>query len=87
MKKHLAPGTENVPGVAGIGKAAELIYRDLAEDTERLYRLKEYFVRELSLMPHIYINGPQEYQYSTFWGKALIFQSPEPHLHGIRSGD
>lgn len=60
QQRNFRSGTENVPGVAGIGKAAELIYRDLAEDTERLYRLKEYFVRELSSMPHIYINGPQD---------------------------
>ena len=60
QQRNFRSGTENVPGVAGIGKAAELIYRDLAEDTERLYRLKEYFVKELSLMPHIYINGPQD---------------------------
>ncbi len=60
QQRNFRSGTENVPGVAGIGKAAELIYRDLAEDTERLYRLKEYFVREISLMPHIYINGPQD---------------------------
>lgn len=60
QQRNFRSGTENVPGVAGLGKAAELIYRDLAEDTERLYRLKEYFVRELSRMPHIYINGPQD---------------------------
>lgn len=60
QQRNFRSGTENVPGVAGIGKASELIYRDLAEDTERLYRLKEYFVRELSSMPHIYINGPQD---------------------------
>lgn len=60
QQRNFRSGTENVPGVAGIGKASELIYRDLEEDTERLYRLKEYFVRELSSMPHIYINGPQD---------------------------
>lgn len=60
QQRNFRSGTENVPGVAGIGKASELIYKDLAEDTERLYRLKEYFVRELSSMPHVYINGPQD---------------------------
>lgn len=59
QQRNFRSGTENVPGIAGIGKAAELIYRDLPEDTERLYRLKNYFVRELSRMPHVYINGPQ----------------------------
>lgn len=60
QQRNFRSGTENVPGAAGIGKAAELIYRDLAKDTERLYRLKEYFVGELSRMPHVYINGPQD---------------------------
>lgn len=60
QQRNFRSGTENVPGVAGLGKASELIYRDLEEDTERLYRLKGYFVRELSRMPHIYINGPQD---------------------------
>lgn len=60
QQRNFRSGTENVPGIAGIGKAAELIYGDLAKDTERLYRLKEYFAGELSRMPHVYINGPQD---------------------------
>lgn len=60
QQRNFRSGTENVPGAAGIGKASELIYRDLDEDTKRLYRLKKYFVEELSRMPHIYINGPQD---------------------------
>lgn len=60
QQRNFRSGTENVPGAAGIGKASELIYRDLDEDTKRLYHLKKYFVEELSRMPHIYINGPQD---------------------------
>lgn len=53
-------GTENVPGVAGLGKATELIYRDLVEDTNRLYRLKKKLVSGLLKMDHVKINGPQD---------------------------
>ena len=60
QQKNYRSGTENVPGVAGIGKAAELIYRDLEEDTKRLYGLKRRFIEGLGQMDQIYINGPQD---------------------------
>ncbi|MCH5280955.1 MAG: cysteine desulfurase [Lachnospiraceae bacterium] len=60
QQKNYRSGTENVPGVAGIGKAAELIYRDLDEDTKRLYGLKKRFIEGLGQMDQIYINGPQD---------------------------
>lgn len=53
-------GTENVPGVAGLGKATELIYRDLVEDTNRLYHLKQKLVSGLLKIDHVKINGPQD---------------------------
>lgn len=53
-------GTENVPGVAGLGKATELIYRNLVEDTHRLYCLKKKLVSDLLKIDHVKINGPQD---------------------------
>ena len=53
-------GTENVPGVAGLGKATELIYRNLVEDTNRLYCLKKKLVSGLLKIDHVKINGPQD---------------------------
>ena len=53
-------GTENVPGVAGLGKATELIYRNLVEDTHRLYCLKKKLVSGLLKIDHVKINGPQD---------------------------
>lgn len=60
QQRNFRSGTENVPGVAGIGKASELIYKNLRKDTERLYDLKEYFVRGLEQLPHIHINCPMD---------------------------
>ncbi|MBO5450493.1 MAG: cysteine desulfurase [Lachnospiraceae bacterium] len=53
-------GTENVPGVAGLGKATELIYRNMVEDTHRLYCLKKKLVSGLLKIDHVKINGPQD---------------------------
>ena len=58
QQKNYRSGTENVPGVAGLGKAAELIYQNLAKDTEHLDDLKQYFVKGLSRLEHVYFNGP-----------------------------
>ena len=53
-------GTENIPGVAGLGKASELIYKDLVEDTNRLYELKKRLVEGLLKIDRVKLNGPQD---------------------------
>lgn len=53
----LRSGTENVPGIAGLGLAAELANSRLTEDMDRLYDLKKYFVEELKKIEGTHING------------------------------
>lgn len=60
QQRNLRSGTENVPGVAGLGKACELIYQNLDEDTERLYELKSHFIRGLNRLDYVFVNGPQD---------------------------
>lgn len=60
QQKNYRSGTENVPGAAGLAKAAEILYKHLDEDTEKLYELRSYLIKELSKMEHVYINGPLE---------------------------
>lgn len=60
QQKNYRSGTENVPGAAGLAKAAEILYKHLDEDTERLYMLRSYLIKELSKMENVYINGPIE---------------------------
>lgn len=50
-------GTDNVPGIAGLGVAAELIYTDFEEKVEHLYQLKERMAEGLSQMEDVVING------------------------------
>ncbi len=53
----LRSGTENVPGIAAIGKAASLIHEHLEEDALRLYGLKKDFIGEMRELDEIFVNG------------------------------
>lgn len=55
-------GTDNVPGIAGLGTAAERIYRDLEANTEQMRKLKLYFAQELGKIENVKINGPKPEQ-------------------------
>ena len=50
-------GTENVPGIAGMAKAIEMIYSDLDREVIRLYDIKKAFVSGLQKLEGITING------------------------------
>ena len=62
QQKNMRSGTENVPGIAGMAKAAELMYENLETDVNKLYELKEYFIKGITGMEGIQINGliPEE---------------------------
>lgn len=57
QQQGLRSGTENVPGVAGLAKAVELIYASLEQDVEQLYELKQYFVEGLYGLEGLKLNG------------------------------
>lgn len=57
QQKGLRSGTENVPGIAGIAKAAECCYERLDEKVDRLYERKEQFVSGIREIPGTVING------------------------------
>ncbi|MFZ1971588.1 MAG: cysteine desulfurase NifS [Candidatus Acidiferrales bacterium] len=51
------PGTENVPGIVGMGKAAELAAKHLAEDGARLAAMHDKFESALLSLPGVRLNG------------------------------
>ena len=57
QQRGLRSGTENVPGIAGLAKAAEEIYAGLDADTARLYELKQRFIDGVLELPDVQING------------------------------
>lgn len=50
-------GTENVPGIAGLGLACEKIYGTLEKDNERMYSLREKLIEGVSDIGNVQING------------------------------
>ncbi len=60
QERRRRPGTENVPGIVGMGAAAELARRELAERAERLRRLRDRFLAGLrERVPGLLLNGPE----------------------------
>lgn len=57
QQMNMRSGTDNVPGAAGMAKAAELLYAHYDEDTERLYQCKRHLIEGLREMEGIRING------------------------------
>ena len=57
QQKDLRSGTENVPGIVGLGEAAKEIYTDFEEKINHLYEIKEYFIEEIAKIEGTKING------------------------------
>lgn len=57
QQKNLRSGTENVPGIAGLGAAVQECYRDFEEKQERLYGLRSLFFQKAAQLPGTVING------------------------------
>jgi cysteine desulfurase len=57
-QRGFRPGTENVPGIVGLGKAAEIARGSLAEDAQRVSSLRDELERELlARVPHSRANA------------------------------
>ncbi len=54
-------GTENVAGIIGLGKAAEIARRDFEVITQRLWRLRERFLRLIDELPMTRLNGHRQF--------------------------
>ena len=53
----LRSGTENVPGIAGMALAAQMLYSRLGKDHERLARMREGFVGRILQLADVRVNG------------------------------
>ncbi|MBQ6991905.1 MAG: cysteine desulfurase NifS [Clostridia bacterium] len=61
QERDLRAGTENVPGIVGIGKAIELVYENFEEKIKKLKELKNYCIQELKEnFNNIKINGDEK---------------------------
>jgi cysteine desulfurase len=80
-QRGFRPGTENVAGIVGLGKAAEIARKALAEDAPRVSALRDRLEQGLlSRVPHAKANGTQaprtpnttNIMFSGIEGEALV---------------
>ena len=59
QQKGMRSGTDNVPGAAGLGMAAEMIYKNLEENVAFMRTLRQDFVEELEKLENVVVHGPK----------------------------
>lgn len=64
QQKGIRSGTENMPGIVGMGRAAELAYENFDEKIAALYELKEFLQSGLEGLDNVRVNGPRERELS-----------------------
>jgi len=58
QERNKRAGTENVPGIIGLGKAIELAYQDFDEYNEKLQSLRDYYISEVEKrIAYVSLNG------------------------------
>ncbi|HWR41134.1 MAG TPA: cysteine desulfurase NifS [Patescibacteria group bacterium] len=57
-ERNLRAGTENVPGIVGLGKAAEIARRDMATKVASITALRDKLIDGIfKIIPHVQLNG------------------------------
>lgn len=57
QQSGIRSGTENVPAVAGLAKAVEMVYGNLDREIEKLYGIKRAFVQGVQKIDNVIVNG------------------------------
>ena len=67
QEKGLRSGTENVPGIMGLGKAVEIIDKNFDKEREKVRDIKFYFIKKLEEeIDYIHINSPLDEEHSPY---------------------
>ena len=77
QEKGLRPGTLNIPGIAGFGKAAEIIASEMDTETVRIKDLRDQLYCSIkNNVPDVYLNGSETNR---------LYNNLNVSLEGIRS--
>lgn len=92
QQKGMRSGTENVPGIAGTGLAAELAYKEVEALQERLYALKAYFAEKLAVLEGVTVHlvDQRDGTKATAEKREGLLRNTAPHImsvgfEGVRS--
>jgi cysteine desulfurase len=83
-ERGMRSGTLNVPGIVGLGQAAEICQTDMAADTARLLALRERLSEKFHQnLDEIYINGSMEHRLPHSLNISFAYVEGESLLMGI----
>src|SRR6201988_4871886 len=83
-ERGMRSGTLNVPGIVGLGKAAELCQQEMAKESERLLGLRERLRKGLEAkLDEVFINGSMEHRLPNNLNMSFVYVEGESLLMGI----
>ena len=83
-ERGMRSGTLNVPGIVGLGRAAEICQADMASDTARLLALRERLTEKFHQnLDEVYINGSMEHRLPHNMNISFAYVEGESLLMGI----
>ncbi len=83
-ERGMRSGTLNVPGIVGMGKACEVCQNEMAEEGERLRRLRERLKEGIfAKLDEVYINGSMVHRLPHNLNVSFAFVEGESLLMGI----
>jgi cysteine desulfurase len=83
-ERGMRSGTLNVPGIVGLGKAAEICQKEMAAEGERELKMRTALQKKLeSALDYIHVNGSMEHRLPGNLNVSFVYVEGESLLMGI----
>ena len=83
-ERGMRSGTLNVPGIVGLGKAAEICRTEMESETKRISELRDYLETSLLKLPESYVNGSREHRLPNVSNISFKYVEGEGLMMGIK---
>jgi cysteine desulfurase len=84
-ERGMRSGTLNVPGIVGLGKAAELCLQEMPEESKRLAALRDRLKEGImSQLDEVYVNGSMEHRLPNNLNLSFAYVEGESLLMGMK---
>jgi cysteine desulfurase len=83
-ERGMRSGTLNVPGIVGLGKAAEIAKQDMEKDTARISAMRDRLEKELLTIEESYVNGSVEHRLPHVSNISFTYVEGEGLMMGVK---
>ncbi|WP_303311977.1 IscS subfamily cysteine desulfurase [Hymenobacter sp. BT730] len=83
-ERGMRSGTLNVPGIVGLGKAAELCRLDMESDNARISTMRDRLEKELLTLEESYVNGSREHRLPHTTNISFKYVEGEGLMMGVK---